>query len=126
VIEAGMFAFQKEDMSLANLRLIKNTKTTEARARAVVKAQSATFYRLITWPTAICNGSYLDVDEILARSLPEVVSAQVATVSEKSSRLGSKTFAAIPKTKIQGDSAAVSSAESRRAHSLEVQELTSE
>jgi len=67
-------------MSLANLTLRREMKV---RARAA--AQRAKYYDPNTWPIAVCNGSYLDVDEILARSLPEVVGTQVTRVSERSS-----------------------------------------
>ena len=97
-----MLAAKRENMALANLRILENTKTTEYRARAIVKARSARFYNPITWPVGVCNGSYLDVDEILARSLPEVVSERVNPSSGKFFRRMSKALAAVPQTKILG------------------------
>ena len=86
-------------MALANLRVLKDMKV---RTLAAVEAQRAKFYDPNTWPIAVCNGSYLDVDEILARSLPEVVGAQVNRVSERSSLSEVKTFPANRKQRFKG------------------------
>ena len=68
---------KKENMALANLRVVKDRQTTQnlARAAIAIDAHHARFdERIRPWPIPVCNGRYLDVDEILARSLPNVVS----------------------------------------------------
>ena len=60
-------------MAIANLRLIKDGRTTQNCARAGIEAYTARLNeRISPWPIPVCNGSYLDVDAILARSLPKV------------------------------------------------------
>ena len=62
-------------MAETNLRLIKDNRTAQNRSRAVKEAYSARpDERFSPWPIPVCNGPYLDVDAILARSLPKVVS----------------------------------------------------
>ncbi len=110
-------------MALANLRVLKSMKV---RARTTVEAQSAKFYDPNSWPIAVCNGSYLDVDDILARSLPEVVGAQVTRVSERSSLSDAKTFSAIQKQRLKGIQQFFHGPRVDRIYPLELQELTSE
>jgi len=65
-------------MALANLRVVKNRQTTQTRVRAAIEAYNArSDERVRPWPIPVCNGSYLDVDAILARSLPEVLDNSV-------------------------------------------------
>ena len=61
-------------MALANLRVFKDRQITQNRARAAIEAYNARSDEPISpWPIPVCSGRYLDVDEVLARSLPKVV-----------------------------------------------------
>jgi hypothetical protein len=71
-------------MAPANLRVVKDRQTTQNLARAAIEAHNARFdERIRPWPIPVCNGRYLDVDEILARSLPNVVSEWFHALSVK-------------------------------------------
>lgn len=60
-------------MALANLKVVKDRQTTQNRARAAIQANDARRdERISPWPIPVCKGPYLDVDAILARSLPKV------------------------------------------------------
>jgi len=73
------------------LGLISDGRTTQKRARAAIEANTARFYeRINLWPIPVCNGSYLDVDAILARSLPRVFWPQLHAASRKESRLSAE------------------------------------
>lgn len=62
-------------MALVNLRVVKDRQTTQNRARAAVGDYDAKSHeRIRRWPIPVCNGRYLDVDAVLARSLRKVVS----------------------------------------------------
>ena len=75
-------------MALANLRLIKDPRTSQDRARAAIEAYNArSDERIMPWPIPVCNGSYLDVDAILAHSLPKLLSQRLHAVSRKESLL---------------------------------------
>jgi hypothetical protein len=64
-------------MALVNLRVVKDTQTTQERARAAIEAYNARAdERISPWPIPVSNGRYLDVDRILAQSLPGVLSEQ--------------------------------------------------
>jgi hypothetical protein len=64
-------------MALVNLRVVKDRQTMQDRARAAIEAYNARSDEHINpWPIPVCNGRYLDVDGILAQSLPEVLSEQ--------------------------------------------------
>ena len=61
-------------MALANLR-IKEERTTQDRARAAIEAYAVkSVERIDPRPIPISGGRHLDVDAVLARSLPKVVS----------------------------------------------------
>ena len=80
---------EHETMGLANLRVVKDRQTTRNRARVAIESYNARSHeRNGPWPIPVCNGTYLDVDAILARSLPEVLSEQSHTVSGKILFLG--------------------------------------
>ena len=57
-------------MTLAKLLLVKDEKT-EVRAR--VEPDSSAFNKMIAQRPGSLRGKYLDVDRVLARSLPSVV-----------------------------------------------------
>jgi len=62
-------------MALANLIEIEDRETNQNRARAAIEAYSVKSVELIDpRPIPISGGRHLDVDAVLARSLPEVVS----------------------------------------------------
>jgi len=62
-------------MALVNLRVVKDRQTAQDLARAAIEAYKArSDERIRGWPIPVCNGRYLDVDGILAHSLPEVLS----------------------------------------------------
>jgi hypothetical protein len=62
-------------MAPANLRTVKDRQTTQDLARAAMAAYNAgPNDRIKPYPISVCKGRYLDVDKILARSLPKVVS----------------------------------------------------
>ena len=110
-------------MALANLRVLKSKKVC---ARTAVEAERAKFYDPNSWPIAVCNGSYLDVDDVLARSLPEVVAAQVAPVSRRLSLASAKTLTAIPKQRSKGIQQFFHRPRVEGTYALELQEATSE
>jgi hypothetical protein len=84
--ESGALAAKKETMALANLRVVKDRQTTQNLARGAIEAHNARFdERIRPWPIPVCNGSYLDIDAILARSLPEVFRPQLHAGSRKES-----------------------------------------
>jgi hypothetical protein len=62
-------------MSAAYLRVVKDAQATKDRARAAIEAHTAISHER-TSPALIPvrKGRHLDVDAVLARSLPEVVS----------------------------------------------------
>ena len=61
-------------MALANLRAIKEESTTQNRARAAVQAYaSKSDERISPGLNRVRRGRHLDVDAVLARSLPKVV-----------------------------------------------------
>jgi len=61
-------------MALANLR-IKEERTTQDRARAAIEAYAVkSVERIDPRPIPIPGRRHLDVDAVLARSLPKVVS----------------------------------------------------
>jgi hypothetical protein len=71
-------------MALVNLRVVPDRQTVQDLARAAIEAYNArSDERISPWPIPVCNGQYLDVDGILAHSLPEVLSEQSHTVSGK-------------------------------------------
>lgn len=77
-------------MPLVNLRVVKDRQTKQDLARAAIEAYNArSDERISPWPIPVCNGRYLDVDGILAQSLPEVLTAQSHVVSGKTLSLGS-------------------------------------
>jgi hypothetical protein len=60
-------------MALANLRVDKDRQTTQKRAPTAIEAHHArSNERISPGSIPVCKGSYLDVDAILARSLPKV------------------------------------------------------
>ena len=62
-------------MALANLREIEEEQTTHDRARAAIEAYALKSVELNDpRPMPVSNGRHLDVDAVLARSLPKVVS----------------------------------------------------
>jgi hypothetical protein len=61
-------------MSPGNLRVVKDRQIIQNRERAAIEAHNArSDERISPWPIPVCSGRYLDVDEVLARSLPKVV-----------------------------------------------------
>lgn len=61
-------------MALANSTVVKDEPTTENRARAAIEAYTAKFAeRISPAPIPVCKGRHLDVDGILARSLPKAL-----------------------------------------------------
>jgi hypothetical protein len=61
-------------MAPANLIVVKDRQPIQNLARAEIEAHNARpDERIKPWPIPVCTGRYLDVDEILARSLPNVV-----------------------------------------------------
>jgi hypothetical protein len=64
-------------MALVNLRVVKDRQTTQDRARSAIEAYNArSDERINPWPLPVCDGPYLDVDRILAQSLPGILSEQ--------------------------------------------------
>jgi hypothetical protein len=62
-------------MAPANLRTVKNRQTTQDLAHAAMVAHNAKSNdRIKPCPISVSKGRYLDVDRILERSLPNVVS----------------------------------------------------
>ena len=62
-------------MALANLTVIKDRETNQNRARAAIEAHSSKSYqRIDPRPEPVAHGRHLDVDAVLARSLPKVLS----------------------------------------------------
>jgi hypothetical protein len=62
-------------MATANSIVIKNRQTTQNRARAAIEAYtSKSDKRIGPGPKPVSRGRHLDVDAVLARSLPKVVS----------------------------------------------------
>ena len=61
-------------MALANLRVTKDEQTTQNRVRAAIEAYTSKFHeRISPGLNPVSRGRRLDVDAILARSLPKVV-----------------------------------------------------
>lgn len=61
-------------MSLTLLKDPENEQTIQHRARATIEAQTTKFVELnAAEPVPIRKGQHLDVDGILARSLPKTV-----------------------------------------------------
>ena len=67
---------QRRSMALADLREIKEEQqTTQDRARVAIEAYSVkSVERNDPRPMPVFHGRHLDVDAVLARSLPRVVS----------------------------------------------------
>ena len=62
-------------MSLANSRDVKDEQTTQDRARAAIQTYHAKpAERIDLGPLPLRKGRHLDVDEVLARSLPKTIS----------------------------------------------------
>lgn len=62
-------------MAPANSKVVKDELTTQNRARAAIEAPtSKSDERIGSPPDRISQGRRLDVDAVLARSLPKVVS----------------------------------------------------
>jgi hypothetical protein len=62
-------------MSVAYLRVIKDAQTTKDRGRAAIEAHTAVSReRTGPGPIPVRKGRHLDVDAVLARSLPRMVS----------------------------------------------------
>jgi hypothetical protein len=60
-------------MAIANLRIIKDQQTNQNRARAAVEAYtSKSDERISPGLDRVSRGRRLDVDAVLARSLPKV------------------------------------------------------
>jgi hypothetical protein len=61
-------------MALANLSDIKVERTSQNRARAAIEAYAIrSVERVDPRPMPVSHGRHLDVDAVLARSLPRVV-----------------------------------------------------
>jgi hypothetical protein len=60
-------------MALTNLRVVNDEPTTQSRAQAAIESYNAkSNERAVSQPISIRKGRHLDVDEVLARSLPKV------------------------------------------------------
>jgi hypothetical protein len=60
-------------MALTNLRVINHERTNQTRAQAAIESYKLeSNERAVSQPLAIRKGRHLDVDEVLARSLPKV------------------------------------------------------
>ena len=60
-------------MTLTNLRVINDEPTNQTRAQAAIESYKLkSNERAISQPLSIRKGRHLDVDEVLARSLPSL------------------------------------------------------
>jgi hypothetical protein len=60
-------------MALTNLKMVYDEPTNQTRAQAAIDSYNAkSNERAVLPPVSIRKGRHLDVDEVLARSLPKV------------------------------------------------------
>jgi hypothetical protein len=65
---------ERRNMALANVKVIKDEQTTQNRVRAAIEAHISKFdERISAGLIQVSRGRRLDVDAVLARSLPKVV-----------------------------------------------------
>jgi hypothetical protein len=67
-------ANKRRSMALANSIVIKDRQTNQNRAQAAIETYSVkSVERIDPRPVPVSHGHHLDVDAVLARSLPKVV-----------------------------------------------------
>ena len=66
--------YKRNNMAQANLREVEDEQTTQDRARAAIQNYHAKpAKRIGLEPIPLRKGRHLDVDEVLARSLPKTI-----------------------------------------------------
>ena len=64
---------EKDNMTLTNLKVVNDEPTNQTRVQAAIKSYNAkSNERAVSRSPSIRKGRHLDVDEVLARSLPKV------------------------------------------------------
>lgn len=70
-------------MALNNLRVVNDERTIQNRARAAIESYAKSIEQAAAQQISIRKGRHLDVDEVLARSLPSLTVKGLGSGQEK-------------------------------------------